>query len=69
MSAIVVAIIMLLPVICMGITAFKTRADVMSVPPKVFFTPSWDGFIGLFTDRPMIQSPTELAKRARSEPT
>ena len=67
-AAIVVAFIMLLPVIWIGMTAIKSRPDATAVPPKVFFTPSWDGFIGLFTNRTMIQSPTELAKqRARTD--
>ena len=66
--AIVVAFIMLIPVIWIGMTAIKSRPDATAVPPKVFFTPSWDGFIGLFTNRTMIQSPTELAKqRARTD--
>jgi multiple sugar transport system permease protein len=67
-AAIVVAFVMLIPVIWIGMTAIKSRPDATAVPPKVFFTPSWDGFIGLFTNRTMIQSPTELAKqRARTD--
>ncbi len=66
--AIVVAFIMLIPVIWIGMTAIKSRPTRTSVPPKVFFKPSWDGFIGLFTNRTMIQSATELAKqRARTD--
>jgi multiple sugar transport system permease protein len=66
--AIVVAFIILIPVIWIGMTAIKSRPDATAVPPKVFFTPSWDGFIGLFTNRTMIQSATELAKqRARTD--
>jgi multiple sugar transport system permease protein len=66
--AIVVAFIMLIPVIWIGMTAIKSRPDATAVPPKVFFQPSWDGFIGLFTNRTMIQSTTELAKqRARTD--
>jgi multiple sugar transport system permease protein len=67
-AAIVVAFIMLIPVIWIGMTAIKSRPDATAVPPKVFFQPSWDGFIGLFTNRTMIQSATELAKqRARTD--
>jgi multiple sugar transport system permease protein len=66
--AIVVAFIMLIPVIWIGMTAIKSRPDATAVPPKVFFTPSLDGFIGLFTNRTMIQSTAELAKqRARTD--
>ena len=39
------AIIMLLPVFVMGISAFKTRADVMSSPPKILFKPTLEGFM------------------------
>jgi multiple sugar transport system permease protein len=42
----------------MGMTAIKSRPDATSVPPKVFFQPSLDGFIGLFTNR------TQLSARA-----
>jgi multiple sugar transport system permease protein len=70
--AIVVAFIMLIPVIWIGMTAIKSRPDATAVPPIFFFSrdhkPSWDGFIGLFTNRTMIQSATELAKqRARTD--
>jgi multiple sugar transport system permease protein len=68
LAAIVIAFIMLIPVIWIGMTAIKSRPDATAVPPKVIFTPSWDGFIGLFTNRTMIQSPTELAaQRARTD--
>jgi multiple sugar transport system permease protein len=49
--SIAVAIIMLAPVLVMGISAFKTRADVMSAPPKIFFKPTLEGFMLLLTDR------------------
>jgi multiple sugar transport system permease protein len=53
------AIIMLLPVLVMGISAFKTRVDVMASPPKVAFTPSLEGFMLLFTDR-AVAGPARL---------
>ncbi|MBZ0282255.1 MAG: carbohydrate ABC transporter permease [Anaerolineae bacterium] len=49
--AIIIAFIMLIPVIWMGMTAFKSLPDAVSVPPKVFFTPSLEGFVNLFTQR------------------
>ena len=58
--AIVVAFIMLIPVFWMGMTAIKSRPDATAVPPKVFFQPSLDGFIGLFTNRTQL-SPAALA--------
>jgi multiple sugar transport system permease protein len=46
-----VAIIMLIPVAWMIMTAFKSRADAVAAPPKVFFQPSMEGFIALLTQR------------------
>lgn len=51
---IVLAIIGLIPVIAMAATAFKTRADVVSVPPKVFFQPTMEGFVFLLTERSQL---------------
>jgi multiple sugar transport system permease protein len=52
--SVVMALIMLLPVAVMGISAFKTRADVMSAPPKVVFKPTLEGFTLLLTDRAVV---------------
>ncbi len=49
--AIIIAFIMLIPVIWMGMTAFKSLSDAVSVPPKVFFTPTVEGFVNLFTQQ------------------
>jgi multiple sugar transport system permease protein len=38
----------------MGISAFKTRSDVMSSPPKVLFRPTLEGFMLLFTERAVV---------------
>jgi multiple sugar transport system permease protein len=54
--AVATAIIMLLPVLVMGISAFKTRSDVMSSPPKVVFQPTLEGFMFLFTERAVANS-------------
>ncbi len=59
------AIIGLIPILVMGVTAFKTRTDVVSVPPKVVFTPTLEGFVFLFTERAVIaQSRIEEVKKA-----
>jgi multiple sugar transport system permease protein len=62
------AIIMLLPVFVMGISAFKTRADVMSAPPKVFFKPTLEGFMLLFTERAVVSQARqeELAEEQKA---
>lgn len=56
---VIVAIIMLLPVLVMVMTAFKTRIDVAASPPKVFFQPTLEGFVFLFTERANV-SPGRL---------
>jgi len=50
----VIAIIMLVPVFWMAATSLKTRADAVAAPPKVFFQPSLEGFIGLLTQRRQV---------------
>ncbi len=52
--AVIIALVMLIPVIWMGMTAFKPLKDAVTVPPKVFFTPSLEGFVNLFTQRRQI---------------
>jgi multiple sugar transport system permease protein len=51
---IAMAVIGLVPIFAMGVTAFKSRADVVSVPPKIFFDPTLEGFIFLFTERAQL---------------
>lgn len=51
---ILLALILLFPVFVMAETAFKGRADVVSVPPKIFFKPTLEGFVFLFTDRAVV---------------
>jgi multiple sugar transport system permease protein len=53
-AAVLVAIVMLIPVFWMATTAFKSRADAVAVPPKVFFTPTLEGFMNLLTDRSVL---------------
>lgn len=52
--AVIIALVMLIPVIWMGMTAFKPLRDAVTVPPKVFFTPSMEGFVNLFTQRRQV---------------
>lgn len=51
---IILALIGLIPVFAMGITAFKSRAEVVAVPPKVVFEPTLEGFIFLLTERSQL---------------
>ncbi len=52
--AVALTLIGLIPVIVMGMTAFKGRADVVSVPPSVFFKPTLEGFVFLLTERAVV---------------
>ncbi|MBC7870390.1 MAG: carbohydrate ABC transporter permease [Chitinophagaceae bacterium] len=65
--AIIIAFIMLLPVIWMGMTAFKSLPDAVSVPPKVFFTPTLEGFVNLFTQRRQLSDAEVEEYRARDD--
>jgi multiple sugar transport system permease protein len=51
---VLVAITLLVPVFVMAMTAFKSRADVVSVPPKLFFEPTVEGLVFLLTDRSQL---------------
>ena len=55
-AAIVIAIAMfcLLPIFVMSMTAFKTRSDAVSAPPKLLFKPTLEGFVFLFTERALV---------------
>jgi len=43
------AIITILPLLWIGLTAFKSQSDAVAYPPKLFFTPTLEGFVDLFT--------------------
>jgi multiple sugar transport system permease protein len=65
--AVVIALIMLIPVFWMGTTAFKSRADAVAVPPKVFFTPTLEGFVNLLTERAVLTQARLEAFRTRTD--
>lgn len=65
--ALIITFIMLIPVIWMGMTAFKSLPDAVSVPPKVFFTPTFEGFINLFTQRRQLAASELEEYRARTD--
>ena len=64
---IVIAIIMLIPVFIMGMTAIKSRSDVVSVPPKVFFEPTFEGFVFLLTERSVMSAAVLAEAKAAAE--
>ena len=51
---IALALIGLIPILVMVVTAFKTRADVVAVPPKILFQPTLEGFVYLLTERALL---------------
>ncbi len=44
----VVGFIYFFPVLWIILTAFKTRTDALAVPPKLFFTPTFENFVSVF---------------------
>ncbi|MGB3715911.1 MAG: carbohydrate ABC transporter permease [Candidatus Promineifilaceae bacterium] len=60
-------LIMLIPVFVMGITAFKSRSDVVSVPPKLFFEPTLEGFVFLFTERSQLSQDALVEAKANAD--
>jgi multiple sugar transport system permease protein len=49
--ATLLCLLYLFPVVWMLATAFKPREEIISVPPKVFFSPTLEGFVALFYQR------------------
>ena len=45
------AVVTIVPLVWIGLTALKTPSDAISYPPKILFTPSIEGFCNLFTQR------------------
>jgi multiple sugar transport system permease protein len=48
---VIFVLIGLVPVLIMGLTAFKSRADVVAVPPRFVFQPTLEGIVFLLTER------------------
>lgn len=64
--AIVFALVSLIPVGWMILTAFKARSDIVSAPPKLAFEPTLEGFVNLLTSRAQI--PAEEANAIKARP-
>jgi len=54
------AVLTIVPLLWIGATAFKSQSDAIAYPPKVFFHPTLDGWVNLFTVRSR-QSPEFMA--------
>ncbi|HEX3346656.1 MAG TPA: carbohydrate ABC transporter permease [Acetobacteraceae bacterium] len=48
---VIYALVTLVPLLWIGATAFKSGPDSISYPPKVFFQPTLEGWVNLFTVR------------------
>jgi len=57
---VVYALVSAIPLLWIVATSFKTPEDAIAYPPKVFFTPSLEGYVNLFTARTR-QTPEYLA--------
>ncbi len=52
---VVLTLIGLIPIFVMATTAFKSRTDVVSIPPKaISFKPTLEGFVFLLTERAVV---------------
>ncbi len=55
------AVLTLLPLVWIITPGFKTPSDAIAYPPKVFFSPSLEGYVNLFTSRTRL-APEDLLK-------
>lgn len=66
---IIITFLMLVPVIWMGMTAFKSRPDAIASPPKVFFQPTLEGFVSLLTQRRQLTEAEIIEYQERDDLT
>lgn len=66
-AVLIVALVGLIPIFAMVITAFKSRSDVVSVPPKVIFEPTIEGFVFLLTERSQLSGAALQEAQANAE--
>lgn len=64
---IIIAIMLLFPVFVMMMTAFKSRSDVVSIPPKLIFEPTLEGFVFLLTERSQLSGAALEEARANAD--
>jgi multiple sugar transport system permease protein len=57
----------LIPIVIMGVTSLKTRADIVSVPPKITFEPTLEGFVFLLTERSNLSGKRLEEAKANAE--
>ncbi len=57
----------LVPIFIMGMTSLKSRADIVSVPPKIVFQPTLEGFVFLLTERSQLTGKRLEEAKANAE--
>ncbi|HEX6385665.1 MAG TPA: carbohydrate ABC transporter permease [Anaerolineae bacterium] len=67
LTVLALALVGLIPVFAMGITAFKSRAAVVAVPPRLVFEPTLEGFVFLLTERSQLSGAALEAARENAE--
>lgn len=65
--ALMLALLALIPVAWMSMTAFKSRSDAVASPPKVVFDPTMEGFISLLTRRRQLTDAQIAEYRQRED--
>lgn len=61
------AVVGLIPIFIMGLTSLKSRADIVSVPPKLTFEPTLEGFVFLLTERSQLSGRRLEEAKANTE--
>jgi multiple sugar transport system permease protein len=61
------ALISMIPVFWMVTAAFKSRPDVLAIPPKVVFAPTLEGIVSLLTKRSVLPAGQADEYRARTD--
>lgn len=54
--ALIILAAMLIPYVWLALTALKNRVDIFSIPPKIFFYPTWSNFIVAFNEKGFLQN-------------
>lgn len=61
------AVISMIPIFWMVTAAFKSRPDVLAIPPKIVFEPTLEGIVSLLTKRSVVSTTEADAYRQRTD--
>jgi multiple sugar transport system permease protein len=65
--SLLICLVFLIPLIWMLATAFKQQKDVITVPPRLLFTPSLQGLVNRFTQRSLLSQTAMQEYAARPD--